>query len=177
MFQRMMRAARLDVAFYEMVEADASYTKEAFWVVLLVSAVSGLGASLAYGGVGGFFSSLFAGLIGWIVWAAVTLWIGTTITKGPETSSDMGEMLRVLGYSYTPQLLGFFVFIPILGALLAFIGAIWQLVAGIVAIRQALDFTTTRAVITVVLAWIALVIVNLVIALLFGAGAATLGAL
>ena len=50
MLQRMLRAARLDAAFYEMVEADPKYTIEALWVVILASAVSGLGSTILYGG-------------------------------------------------------------------------------------------------------------------------------
>ena len=49
MFQRMWRAARLDVAFYETVEADSTYTREAFFVVLLVSVLAGVGAATIQG--------------------------------------------------------------------------------------------------------------------------------
>ena len=53
-------------------------------------------------------------------------------------------------------------FIPILGPQLAFVGALWSLAAGIVAIRQALDFSTGRAVLTVVLGWIVIILINVV---------------
>ncbi len=171
MLQRMLRAARLDAAFYETVEADPKYTIEALWVVILVSAVSGLGSTILYGGFSPFIREIISGLIGWVVWAGITLWIGTTVTRGPETRSDMGEMLRVLGYSYTPRILAFFVFVPVLGSFLAVVALVWQLIAGVVAIRQALDFTTGRAVATVILGWIALIVITLLVGLVFGAGA------
>ena len=58
------------------------------------------------------------------------MWIGTTITKGPETEADLGQMLRVLGYACSPLALTFFSFIPYLGGLLILIAWIWQLAAG-----------------------------------------------
>jgi hypothetical protein len=49
---RMLRAALLDTALYEEVEADTSATWQAVWVVVLSSLAAGLG-SAARGGVGG----------------------------------------------------------------------------------------------------------------------------
>jgi hypothetical protein len=42
-------------------------------------------------------------------------------------------------------------FIPLLGGLLALVVWLWRLVAGVIAIRQALDFDTGRAILTAVL--------------------------
>jgi len=41
--------------------------------------------------------------------------------------------------------------------------AIWVLIAGIIAIRQALDFSTGRAILTAVLGWIAYLILGAVL--------------
>lgn len=156
MLRRMMLAAKLDVDFYERVEADASYTREAFLVVLAAAVLSGIGMALAYpgSGVGRFITGILGTVFSWVAWSGITLWIGTTVTRGPETQSDMGEMLRVLGYAHTPQVLILLVVIPVLGSLIALAASIWSLAAGVVAIRQALDFTTTRALITVVIGWV-----------------------
>src|SRR5918911_702775 len=48
----------------------------------------------------------------------------------------------------------------VLGGLINFVVAIWLLIAGIVAIRQALDFDTGKAIGTAIIGWIALVIVT-----------------
>ena len=155
MFQRMWRAARLDVAFYEMVEADSRYTREAFFVVLVVSVLAGVGAAAIQGAsLVDFFIGVIAGLVSWVAWAGITLFIGTRITRGAETQSDMGEMLRVLGYAQSPQVLVVFAFVPVLGSLLLAVAAIWTLIAGVVAIRQALDFSTVRSILTVIFGWI-----------------------
>jgi hypothetical protein len=165
----MLLAARLDADFYERVEADSTYTKEAFGVVLLAAVFSGIGTVLAYPGEG--WGALLTGILGtvfaWVAWAGITLWIGTTLTRGPETESDMGEMLRVLGYAHSPQVLIILVFIPLLGPLIALGASVWSLIAGVVAIRQALDFTTTRALLTVLFGWILVQILRFLLAVLF----------
>ncbi len=163
MLTRMIRAARLDSQFYEMVEADSAYTRESAMVVLLASLAGGLGLMFSQGqSAKTLIVGIIAVFISWLVWSGITLLIGTRVTRGPNTESNMGEMLRVLGYAHTPRLLSFFVFIPILGPILAFVGALWSLAAGIVAIRQALDFSTGRAVITVVLGWVVIILINAV---------------
>ena len=167
MLRRMILAARLDVEFYETVEADASYTREAFFVVVIASILSGVGMMLAYGDawtklISGFLFTLFS----WVAWSGITLWIGTTLTKGPETKSDMGEMLRVLGYAHSPQILIVLVFVPVVGSIIAALATFWSLLAGIVAIRQALDFSTTRALITVFVGWVVVLLLRIIIAFL-----------
>ncbi len=49
-------------------------------------------------------------------------------------------------------------FLPILGGLIRVVVAIWMLIAGIIAIRQALDFSTGKAVATALLGWLAIAI-------------------
>jgi hypothetical protein len=72
----------------------------------------------------------------------------------PQTVVDVGELLRTIGFASTPGLLCVFGIIP--GAAIpAFtISAIWMLLAMIVAVRQALDYTSTsRAVVVCALGW------------------------
>ena len=167
MFQRMWRASRLDAQFYEMVEADSTYTREAFLVVLLVSVLAGVAAAAIQGASFlHFFVGILAALLGWVAWAAITLFIGTRITRGAETQSNMGEMLRVLGYAQSPQVLAVFAFIPVLGPALVAVAAIWTLIAGVVAIRQGLDFNTLRAILTVLFGWIVVWLVRVLLQLL-----------
>jgi hypothetical protein len=46
--------------------------------------------------------------------------------------------------------------IPVLGGIIRFGVAIWVLIAGIIAIRQALDVSTGKAILTAVLGWLAM---------------------
>jgi len=54
-----------------------------------------------------------------------------------------------LGYAQTPGLFKVFGFLPEIGPIIFFIATIWQLIAAIFAIRQALDYTSTRRAIAV----------------------------
>lgn len=167
MLKRMWLASKLDVPFYEMVEADPRYTREAFFVVLVVAVLSGIGAVATPGAsIAHLFLGLLGALLGWVAWAGITLFIGVHLTRGAETRSDMGEMLRVLGYAQSPQVLTVFAFVPVLGKAIVAISAIWSLVAGVVAIRQALDFSTGRAILTVIFGWLVVAVLQVLLHLL-----------
>ncbi len=170
MINKMIRAAMLDVSLYEEVEADSSLTTEAILVVVIVSLISGIGGLLGgvlRGGhpISGLLASLLMTLVGYFVWAFVVYYVGTSLFHG---TADYGEVLRTTGYAYTPAILGFFVFIPCLGWLAALIGSVWALVAGVIAVRQALDFDTTKAIWTVVIGWVVMLVVAILIGSAFG---------
>ena len=180
LFERMMRAARLDVNLYEEVEADLSATSQAATVVAIVAVCQGIGSGLTVamaqdGGMGSAVTALVLGIvgafIGWVIWSYTTYWIGTSLFGGTATP---GEMLRTLGFAQTPGVLGILGFIPCLGGIAGLVGGIWVLVAGVIAIRQALDFTTGKAIMTAIVGWILLMVVTLGIALVFGVGSAIL---
>ncbi len=181
MFNRMIRAAKLDVAFYNEAEADTSLNQEALMVVILVSVAAGIGSLLQgvfQGSISaaiiGLIVSAVMGVIGYYIWAYITYFVGTNLFKG---TADVGELLRTLGYASGPKILSILVFIPCVGALLSLAGAIWSLVAGVIAVREALDFDTTKAVITVIIGWVIIVVLTLIVAAVLGVGAASLGAL
>lgn len=177
-----IRAAKLDRAFFNEVESDTSYTQDSLVVVIAVSLISAVGA---------FFSSLFLhrallavigsflwaaiwGVVGFYLWVYLVTWVGTRFFKG---QGDAGEVQRCLGFAYGPQLLGILQVIPCLGALASFIGWIWSMVAGFVAIQEALDQDTTNALLTVVISAIIVIVIGVVIGSILGVGAAIGGAL
>lgn len=162
---RMMRAARLDVSLYEEVEADVGATPQAFWAVIIAALADGLGhalggAMLGRGGpgvLGGLIVGAAGAVVGWIVWSYVTYWIGTQLFGGRATP---GEMLRTIGFAQAPRVLTVVGFVPVLGGLVRLVVFFWLLLAGFIAIRQALDVSTGRAVATALLGWLAMVIVS-----------------
>lgn len=181
---RMTRAAQLDDTLYEEVEADENATGQAALVVLLVGMASGLGHGLSemihghgappliVGLIGGGLGQLF----GWVVWAILTYWIGTSLFKGTATP---GEMLRTLGFAQSPGVLIALSFIPILGWIIHAVVGVWMLIAGVIAVRQAMDFTTEKAIFTVLVGWLVPFILSLllgtfimgIVGLVFGAAA------
>jgi len=111
-----------------------------------------------------------AAIVGWAIWAFLTYWIGTALFGGTAT---YGELLRTIGFAYTPNALGIFGFIPVLGGIIAFVGAVWALIAGIIAVRQALDFSTGKAIVTAIVGWIVLIIIYAILGAI-GLGVSTL---
>jgi hypothetical protein len=163
--ERMIGAATLDVNTYEEVEHDQTATGQAAGVVALVAVASAIG-SYGVGGLGGAIGQLVQAFIGWVVWAAITLLIGTKVFGG---TADMGEMLRTLGFAQSVGVIKILGIIPFLGWIAGIAAGLWMLVCGVVAIRQALDFTTGKALGTAFLGWLAMVALAFIVAgLTFG---------
>src|SRR5918994_6655925 len=144
--QRVLGAARLNPRTYEEVEADREATGQALAVVLLASVASGIGLpgaspvprSVVVGAIGG--------LVGWIAWATLTYIIGTRLLPGAQTRANVGELLRTIGFAAAPGLFRVLGVVPLVGPLLYIVASLWMLVAMVVAVRQALEYTsTTRA--------------------------------
>ena len=139
---RMIRAARLDVSLYEEVEADQGATGQAMAVVVLSSVAAGV-ATIATRGIGGIVLGTVGALVGWVVWAWLTYLIGTRILPEPQTKADVGELLRTLGFASSPGVIRVVGIVPGLTMLSFLVAAVWMLVTMVVAVRQALDYTST----------------------------------
>jgi hypothetical protein len=179
LFERMMRAARLDSSLYEEVEADLSATGQAATVVGIVALCSAVGGAVGFVTAGepgsaalAFVGGLIMAFVGWIAWSYITYWIGTSIFKGQATP---GELLRTIGFAQTPGVLNILQFIPILGVLVALVVFIWLIISGVIALRQALDITTGQAVITAIIGLIPMMLLYCLIGLVIGGGSFALG--
>jgi hypothetical protein len=172
MLDRILGVFKLDVGTFESIEHDESATGQAFIVVLLAALLSGVGSGLlsllgdARSIPTSFISGLIAAVVGWLLWSAVSWFVGTSFFGGKAT---LNEMLRVLGFATAPQMLGV---IPCIGP---FIGWIWSLIAGFIAIRQGLDLDNTKAFLTALIGIAVVVILNIVIWSVLGIGGAILG--
>lgn len=163
---RMVRAARLDSALYEEVEVDPALTGQAMTVVILAAVAAGIGGFAR--GLAGLAAVTAAALIGWYLWALMTYWIGTQLLPESQTRADVGQLLRTLGFSSAPGVIRLAGVIPGVGDLAFAIGQVWMLVAMVVAVRQALDYTSTwRAFGVVLVGWIVqAAVIGLIIRLL-----------
>jgi hypothetical protein len=151
---RIIRAAKLDVSLYEEVEADPEALGQAMTVVVLSSLAAGIGG-LRTGGLGGLVVGTIAALVGWFIWAYITYFIGTKLLPESQTQANPGQLLRTIGFASAPGLIRVVGFIPVVGGLIDLVAAIWMLVAMVIAVRQALDYTSTgRAVGVCVIGWI-----------------------
>lgn len=150
---RMKGAALLHSDTYEEVEADQTATGQAAGVVALVAVAQAIGG--AGEGGSGILAGAISALLGWLLWAGITYLIGAKLLGGTAT---WGELLRTLGFAQTPGVLYVLGFIPVLGGIIRFVVAIWVLIAGVIAIRQALDVGTGKAILTAVLGWLVIVL-------------------
>jgi hypothetical protein len=157
--QRLIGAAALDVAIYEEVEADRSATGQALAVVVLFGVAVGIGflgltepggPNVAKAAV-----IMVAFLLGWAGWALLTLQVGVRLLPARTTHSDIGELLRTLGFSASPGFLCVFGALPGLARPVVVVVLIWMLASMIVAVRQALDYQSTwRAVAVCIVGWL-----------------------
>lgn len=162
LMDRMIGAAKLRTATYEEVEHDTSATLQALAVVVLAAVAAGFGLA-GYGGLRFVLLGVISAVLGWAIWAGLIWLIGVKMLPEPQTRAAWGEIARTTGFAQAPGLLRLFGFVPVLGPIVALIASVWMLVATVVAVRQALDYTNLwRAIGVVAIGWV----INL---LIFGA--------
>ncbi len=165
---RIIRAAKLDPALYEEVEADKGALGQAMGVVVLSSIAAGVG-TIGRGGPGGILMGTVVALVGWYVWAYLVYFIGTKFLPEPQTRADHGELLRTVGFSSSPGLIRILGVIPAVTGIVFLGASIWMLVAMVVAVRQALDYESTlRAVGVCAIAWVFQTLILLLVLYLLG---------
>ncbi len=154
--RRMLWAALLDADTYEEVEADRRSIGQAFLVVLMASAAIGAARWLQSQSLDvtaeqrafQVLLSVIEPMVLWLGGSAFAFMVGASFFRGPETETDYREVLRTTGFAFTPALLRVLVIVPppALGLAIDLAARLWVFVAVVVAIRQALDFTTPRAI-------------------------------
>lgn len=153
LIDRMMRAARLEPALYEEVEADPSATAQAAIIVALSSVAAAIGKIGDEGG-GGVIGGLLGAFLEWLIWAFLCFVLGTKLLPEANTRSNLGELLRTTGFAAAPGVLRVFGAIPGIGVLVSVVVSLWMLAAFVIAVRHALDYQSTpRAVAVVALAF------------------------
>jgi len=169
---RLIGAAMLDRATYEEVEADPSATPQALAVVVAASVAAAIGAEGMHGGAAtlAFFATTSViALLAWATWALLTFEIGSRLLPTPDTRVDPGELLRTLGFAATPGWLQVIGLIHAAAVPVFIIAQVWMLAATVVAVRQALDYTSTaRAIAVCVCGWALVIGLAAILGLAFG---------
>ncbi len=163
MISRILRAIQLDWTVFREIAEDPAATMQAAIIVVIVNLLASLGGAFAAGGdlaLSVIVGWLLSVLIGWLGWAVVTYLVGSLLFQG---RSSILEMMRVLGYANAPKLLILLGFIPCIGPLLILAGWILSLIAGVIAVREAMEFETLHAIVTVALSWVLVLIINIAV--------------
>ncbi len=170
LWDRILRAAKLEPELYEEVEADAGATSQAALVVVASALAAGIGNIVTAGVLGLIVFTLFA-LIGWVVWAFLTYFIGTRLLPEYQTEADYGQLLRTLGFAAAPGMIRVLGIIPGIGQLFFPLAGIWMLIATVIAVRQALDYSSTlRAIAVCIIGWMIYAVIAFLPALIFRMG-------
>ncbi len=137
--ERLYRAVRLDANLYEEVAADAGTRTHALIIVFVY------GMASAYGGFGkagavGINIAMVTTLLGWYVWVFSTYIIGARLFAESGTMADRKALVRALGFASSPGFLRALGSIPGLGQIALVVASIWMIAAGVVAVKQALNY-------------------------------------
>ena len=167
---RILRASKLDPRLYTEVKADTGAMGQALGTVLLASLAAGVG-SVVHGWLTGLVLWTVVALVGWYIWASLTYILGAKLLPMPQTTAGHGAFLRTLGFASAPGLLRVLGVMPGLAGVGLLIAAVWMLVATVLAVRQALDYTSMLRALAVCLpGGLVQGLLMLLLVLLFGGG-------
>jgi hypothetical protein len=183
--ERIMGAFTFRKGIYAEVEQDASFTSTAWILVAVIAFLNQLGTNASGDFVNwivrAIVGTIFA-VIGFAVGAFVISWVGKTFFNADVTFE---EMVRTLGLAYVWNVVGFIGILSALSGALScllapvmIIAVIATVVAWFVAAKEALDLDWGQTIITVILGWIALIVISLISGLVLGImgfGAAAIG--
>ena len=145
--QRAIGAARLEIPVFEEVEADRHATGQALAIVVASGIAAGVGltSNVVDAPV---LHRVMLYLLMWVFWATASFIVGVYLMPEPQTQTDVGELLRTIGFAASPGILRIFGTLPAVGEMIYGISTAWMVVAMVIAIRQALDYKSTpRAVV------------------------------
>jgi hypothetical protein len=116
MFDRIVRAMRLDASVFKEVAADARYNGEAVIIAVLVAILAVLGQGLSALGGGWLLVAFLVELastllLGWLLWAVIAYVFGRMLGG----SGTLGGMTRALGFAGVPRFLLLLGFVPCVG--------------------------------------------------------------
>ncbi len=160
---------------YKEVEEDTSFTTTAWLIVVVVAFLENLGSN-ASDNVGTWLIGAVVGTIGAViafaVGAFVVNWVGRTVFNADVT---FNELVRTLGLAYVWHIVGVVgvltAFSDGLACLLApavFVAWIVGLIASFMATKEALDLETVQTIATVILGWVAMIVVTVLIGMVLG---------
>jgi hypothetical protein len=167
----------LDARTYREVEQDTEANGQAAITVILAALAAGIGAIVGQDWFRDAIGTVLSSLLQWVIFSFVAYWVGASFFSGAQTSVTPGQVLRTIGFAQAPKILLFLGIIPLLGWIVGIVVFFWFLAAAIVALREAFEFDTGRAIGTGLVALIVIAIVDIVLSAVFGIGSALFGGL
>ena len=119
---------------------------QAALTVVLAALAAGIGYLLSRDLVQNVLGTVISSVLQWVIFAFVAYYVGASLFSTGQTSVTPGQVLRTIGFAQAPKLLLVLGIIPILGWVVGLIVFFWFIAAAIVALREAFEFDTGRAV-------------------------------
>lgn len=163
---RIRGVLQLQASTYREIARDKDAMSQAITVVVAVAIAAAIGG--ASNGAKGIIGGAIGAVISWAIFGVATWWVGTKLMGATDIGGGPGRMLRASGFAQAPQLLSVLGVIPVIGWIAAFVGGIWALITGVLAVRESLGVTTGKAIITVILAAIVIGIVGAILVAITG---------
>ena len=160
--RRLLGAAFFKIDVYEEVEHDQTATGQAAIVVGIVALAAAIGGLRM--GPGGLIAGVLSAYLGWALWSGTCYLVGVQLFEG---TADWGELLRTVGFAQAPGILLALRVVPGVGLPLYLAVLAWMVATVLVAIRQALDFSTGRALATALAGFVPYMLGKLALELLF----------
>lgn len=173
---RIIKALTFKTEVYAEVENDATFTSTAWIIVAVVSLLNQLGAR-AGSNIGNWLLGAVIGTVFAILAFAVATYVINLVGRVVfKADVDFGELVRTLGLAYVWQIVGllgivgaFSVALACLISPLIFVGWILIVVAWFIAVKEALDLDWVPTIVTVVIGWVVLIVINLLASVVIGA--------
>jgi hypothetical protein len=174
---RLRGALMLDARTYRDVEQDTDANGQAAITVVLAALAAGIGYLLSRDLVQNVLGTVISSVLQWVIFSFVAYYVGASLFSTGQTSVTPGQVLRTIGFAQAPKLLLVLGIIPILGWVVGMIVFFWFIAAAIVALREAFEFDTGRAVGTGLVALVVIAVIDIVLSVIFGIGSALFGGL
>jgi len=165
-WERLSGVVRLNRLTYEAIQRDPEATTQSWWIVVLLGLANGiawivtpivasfpgmtdemagdvaaLAAAFTFDTTERQIMALAVAILLTILSWYLTSWllrvIGNRVAGSAGRKVTTAEMRRLVGWGYAPTLASFLTPIPVIGPLLATLGAFWTLVTGVMAVRTA----------------------------------------
>ncbi len=174
---RLRGALMLEARTYRDVEQDTNANGQAALTVVLAALAAGIGAILSRDLIQNLLGTAISSLLQWVIFSFVAYYVGSSLFSSGDTSVTPGQVLRTIGFAQAPKILLVLGIIPILGWIVGLVVFFWFLAAAIVALREAFEFDTGRAVGTGLVALAVILVIDILLAAVFGIGSALFGGL
>jgi hypothetical protein len=174
-WERLSGVVRLNRVTYEAIQRDPEATTQSWWIVVLLGLANGiawivtpivasfpgmtdemagdvaaLAAAFTFDTTERQIMALAVAILLTILSWYLTSWllrvIGNRVAGSAERKVTTAEMRRLVGWGYAPTLASFLTPIPVIGPLLATLGAFWTLVTGVMAVRTAFGVGIWKAI-------------------------------